>query len=256
MNSFFVLLNKEIKELVRSKKLLIAAILFLFSAIASPIIAKLIPQIMQNVSVPGMTLDLPDPTWRDAIDQLVKNVNQIVGIILVFLFAGAITEEKNKKTLEIVLTKPISRTSFVLAKIFSSFGLLAVSLVAMAVVFYLYTYSLLGAFSVANFSWLVLVLFIYLGLIATITIFMSTIAGNQISAVGLAFFAEIILFTLLDYIKSIKHFLPGYALGHYKEIMADGRMGDYLPSILVSLGLIILFTIFSIAIFKKQEVER
>lgn len=256
MNSFFVLLGKESKEIIRSKKLLIAAILFLFSAIASPIIAKLIPQIMQNVTVPGMVINLPEPTWRDAIDQLIKNINQIVAIVLVFLFAGAIAEEKNKKTLEITLTKPISRSSFILAKLFSAFGLLFVSLFFCALIFYFYTYSLLGSFSVVNFSWLMLVLLIFLSLITTITIFMSTIASNQIVAAGLAFFTEIILFTILGYAKAIKHYLPGYAITQYKEIMADGKIADYLPSILASLGLIILIAFFSMHVFKRQEIER
>lgn len=256
MNQFIVLLNKEAKEIIRSKKLLVMAILFLFTAIASPIIAKILPQIMQNVSVPGMIINLPESTWRDAIDQLIKNISQIVGIVLVFLFAGAIAEEKNKKTLEIVLTKPISRANLILAKIISSVGLLGISLLVMAIIFYFYTYSLLGSFSVINFSWLILVLFIYLSLIATITIFMSTIAGNQITAVGMAFALEIILLTLLDYIKAIKHYLPGYAFGHYKEIMADGKIVDFLPSILISLALIVLFTMFSVTIFKNQEIER
>lgn len=257
MNSLLPILKKELLETVRSKKLLILGIIFLFVAISSPILAKALPLILKSMpATPGLIIDLPDPTWRDAIDQFIKNISQIVMLVIVFMFAGSIAEEKNKKTLEIVLTKPISRTNFVLAKYFSSILLVKVIMIISAIIFYAYTASIFGNFSLINFAWLTLCVLIYLLVILSVTIFASTFASSQILAVAYAFMIQILILTLLPLIGKIKIYLPGNTIEHYKEIMASGMNHDLIPSLIISILLIFALIIASISIFKKQEIER
>jgi len=255
MNQLQISIKKELMELFRSKKILILAILFLFVSVSSPILAKLIPTIFKTI--PGIgEITIPDATWRDAIDQFIKNANQFIGIVIVFMFAGAIAEEKNKKTLEIVLTKPISRAKFLLGKYFSGFTALALGMLAGSAIFYYYAVSIFGSFSINNFAFLSLFLFVYFVLIFALTIFASTISGSQLVAIALAFFVEIIFATVLNYVDAIKNYLPTYIVSHYKDLMSNGNIRDFLPSIYVSLALIVLLVIASISIFKRQEIER
>jgi len=251
------ILKKELLEIYRSKKLLILAILFLFVAISSPILAKAIPTILKSMpATPGLTISIPEPSWHDAIDQFIKNISQIVMIIIVFMFSGVIAEEKNKKTLEIVLTKPISRPNFILAKYLANFLLITGTMVISSLVFYAYTVSIFTSFSLINFSLLTLCVLIFLILILSLTIFASTIASSQILAAGLSFLIQIVLLTILPLSAKIKNYLPGYFLDHYKDLMANGQIHDFVPSILISLVLIVLLTLASILLFKKQEIER
>lgn len=249
------LLKKELLEISRSKKLLILLIIFLFVAISSPILAKLIPTIFKNMQVQGITLNIPEPTWKDAIDQFVKNISQIVMIVIVFLFAGAIAEEKNKKTLEIVLTKPISRTNIVLSKmaaaLLSTFAIYAIC----GLIFYLYTASVFTTFPFVSFLLMAGIILLYLFQVITITIFSSSLTSNQIIAAGISFFFEIIIVTILGSIDKISKYMPGYILGRYKDIMAGDHSG-LLPSVLIMAGIIIISTIGAILIFRKQEIER
>lgn len=257
MNSFTTMFKKELLEIYRSKKFLILVIIFAFIAISSPILAKLIPNLLKSMpATPGLTITLPDPTWKDAIDQLVKNLIQFGYIVIIFMFAGSIAEEKNKKTLEIVLTKPVSRASLVLAKFCASGLYLKLVFIASAIVFYFYTFQLFGSFSIVNYLWLCLFLLIFLFLILAVTIFFSAMANTQITAVGLAFLTTIVFTTVIGYIKKLTDYSPSFVVSNYKELMESGKVADFLPSALTSLGLIVLLTIGAIYVFKRQEIER
>ena len=257
MNGFYAILKKELLEAVRSKKLIILFSIFAFLALASPISAKLLPIILKSMpATPGLTITIPDPTWRDAIDQFVKNLTQLVALVLIFLFAGAITEERSKKTLEMVISKPISRTSFVLAKFIANAIALKNFFILSALTFYLYTKSIFGDFSLPNFIWLCLFLLIFLILIQTSTIFLSTVSGNQIIAVGVSFLLFILFSTLFEYIKPLSSYSPSFVLGHYKDLMETGQIANFLRPAFASLSLSIFFIAWALTYFKKQEIER
>ncbi len=250
------ILKKEFLELFRTKKVLILAIVLLFVAISSPIIAKLIPTIFKNMEMQGIKLTIPEATWHDSIDQFIKNISQLAIIVIVFMFAGSVAEEKNKKTLEMILTKPISRSNFILSKYISAISSTAIILLFSSMIFYTYTISIFDSFSLARFILLALLVTLYIAQTIALTIFCSTLFANQILAAGVAFFVEIVLVSILGSIDKIAKYFPGYILGQYKNLMDNGSISDFLPSILISLFLIVLFAYLSIIAFNKQEIER
>lgn len=257
MSQIFTLLSKEFLEIYRSKKLLILIILFAFVAISSPIIAKLIPTILKSMpATPGITIDIPEPIWKDAVDQFVKNLGQIGMIVIIFTFAGAVADEKSKKTLEIILTKPVSRFNFILAKFKASFIATATVFAAASLVFYFYTLSTFGSMDGTAFFWIALFSFIYIAVILALTLFFSAISKSLIVAVGLAFLTEIIAATFFGYIKKIADYSPAFINGNYKELYGGGDLSKFLPSLLCSIGAIIIFFLLSVFFFKKQEIER
>jgi ABC-2 type transport system permease protein len=97
LHILLILLKKDLLEQWRTKKILILAIIFLFVAISSPIMAKILPELMKSISVPGMVISLPSPTYLDAIDQYIKNISQIAILVVIFIVAGAICDEKTAK---------------------------------------------------------------------------------------------------------------------------------------------------------------
>lgn len=257
MNSLMPMIKKELLEIYRSKKLLILIILFLFIAVSSPVLAKLLPVILKSVpATPGLTINIPEPTYRDAIDQLVKNLSQIGMIVLIIMFAGSIADEKNKKTLEMVLTKPVSRPVFVLSKFLASLLAAKIVFIAAMTVFYLYTISILGTFSLINFILLSIFSLISLAFIVSLTLCFSAIAKSQIVALALAFSAQALLAIIFSLFKKIADFSPSYIFAHYTELMANGKIIDFLPSALVSLAAIIILLMLSMYLFGKQEIER
>jgi len=250
------ILKKEFLEIIRTKKLLILAIVLLFVAVSSPILAKLIPTIFKNLDMQGVKLTIPEATWKDSIDQFVKNLSQIALIVIVFMFAGSIAEEKNKKTLEIVLTKPITRSSFIISKFVSSLTVTSLVYLAGSIIFYIYTMTIFGSFSFGNFIIMALLLLLYLWQVISLTLFCSTVFSNQILAAGIAFFVEIIIVSILGSIDRISKYIPGFILGKYPDIMNDGSLHQFLPSTIVSVIAIAVLLFASIAYFNKQEIER
>lgn len=256
MKRFIALFEKEILEQIRTRKVLVMMIVMLFIAVSSPIIAKITPELLKNISVPGLTVNLPDPSYKESIDQFIKNISQIAALVIIFVVSGIVCEEKNKKTLEITLTKPISRQMFILSKYLSFFASFSVIFIVSSLIFYLYTASVFGGFNFCNFTLMSLSVLIYLLLISSVVIFLSSIFKNSILAGGVGFLVYVIIGTVFGLIDSIKKFSPDYIFSNYQSVIANGYSNDLLLSILISIIAIILLIIASIWVFKYQEVER
>lgn len=249
--------RKELLEIMRTKKFIILIVVFLFVAFASPALAKITPQLLKNLPAEsGITINLPEPTWKDSIDQFIKNLSQVAILVLVFIFAGVIAEEKNKKTLEIVLTKPVSRTSFVSSKFLAAFTATSIVYIVSAIIFYAYTLVIFGNFSFVNFSLLAILALVYLLFTVATAILCSTFTSNSVVAAFIAFGIQIIIVSILGLIDQIKKYLPGNIFTNYKDVFSEIKPESYLPSALVTIAIIILCMIISISIFRKQEIER
>lgn len=252
-----VFLKKDILEQVRSRKLLVMVAIFLFLALASPISAKLMPQIVKGVTQQsGIVIKLPEPTYADAIDQFIKNTSQLVILLLVFVVAGAVVDEKIKKTLELVLAKPVSRSIFIFSKFISYFLTITILFLASSLIFYAYTVSIFTTFSITKFLLVAMQALVYILLVTTITICASTIAKSAVLSGIVGLISSVIAGSLLSMIPAVSDYAPGYILSHYKELMQDGWGIQYLPPVLVSLAVIVVLISASVYLFKRQEIER
>ncbi len=126
MSGFSAFLAKEFTEIRKTWRIFVIPGMLLFFAVTSPIIADLTPALMASLSKsqPGVVVKMPSPTWRDSYAQFLKSLSQMVLIAVVITGAGAVSGERSSGTAVLTLTKPVSRGSFVLAKIVSQAGLL------------------------------------------------------------------------------------------------------------------------------------
>jgi len=126
VSGFSTFLAKEVTEIRKTWRIWVIPGMLLFFAITSPIIADVTPALMASISKgqPGVVLKMPSPTWRDSYAQFLKSLSQMVLIAVVITGAGAVSGERSSGTAVLTLTKPVSRRSFVLAKIVSQAGLL------------------------------------------------------------------------------------------------------------------------------------
>ena len=114
-----VLIKKEIFEIFKTSKIYVLPLIFLFFGITSPLITKILPDILKDLPG-GVKINLPPQTWADSFMQLFKNLNQIGIIAIILVFMGTVSDEKSKGTAIMVLTKPVSRVSLVTAKFISN----------------------------------------------------------------------------------------------------------------------------------------
>lgn len=154
MTGFAVFLGKELLEIRRTWRIWVIPGLTIFFAISGPFLALVTPQLLKALatSEPGMVIQLPDPTARDAFNQFLQNLSQIVMIALVITGAGSVSGERSSGTAILVLTKPLARPAFVLAKLVSQQILLVASTVIGSVLTIAVTAALFDNLPVRQFA--------------------------------------------------------------------------------------------------------
>lgn len=122
MNGFISLPSKELLEFARTWKVWVIPGLFIVLAVTSVLSARFTTELMQSLLPAGsdMSALIPDPTRRYTLGQWTKNLSQI-GIVAILLMSGStINAEDRQGTQILILTKPVSRWGYVLAKFVSS----------------------------------------------------------------------------------------------------------------------------------------
>jgi ABC-2 type transport system permease protein len=253
MKIFLIALRKELLEQWRSYRLLVVVLVLGLFGLLSPLGAKLMPDIFRLMPGGDEIAELiPEPTMIDAVLQYNKNHVQFGFILALLMTMGVVVQEKERKTAALVLTKPLSRRSFLTAK-FVALGLtfLIGTLVA-GVAAYYYTLLLFEAPSVSG--WLVLncLLWIFLLVHVAITLFFSTLSRSMVAAGGLAF-AALIVISLLGTLPTVGEYFPSY-LAAWGQQAALGGSETAWPALFVSLGLIIASLMASWLVFERQEI--
>ncbi|MDI6868587.1 MAG: ABC transporter permease [Coprothermobacterota bacterium] len=137
MKSLRVFLKKEMKEAIRSWRLPVMLIVFLFLGISSPLLFKFLPALVPP-ELKATFEQLMKPTYEEIVSSLAKNLSQI-GILVIILFnMGSVSEERGKGQLELLFARPASRSSLIWAKFLSSSLSVLLSLAVAFVSFGLY----------------------------------------------------------------------------------------------------------------------
>jgi len=200
VNGFSTFLAKEFTEIRKTWRIWVIPGMLVFFAITSPIIAQITPGLMASLSKgrPGMVVQIPPATWRDSYAQYLKSLSQMVLIAVVITGAGAVSGERSSGTAVLTLTKPVTRASFVLAKIISQAGLLIGATIVSTSVCAALT---IGIFGSAPFGPFVASVAIWaldaLLMIVVMTLFSAGFAARGASAgAGLAFFFLTLLISI------------------------------------------------------------
>ena len=187
---FGPLLAKELTEIRRTWRWLVLPGLFLFFAVTGPVFARLTPQLLR--SVVGAQAVMPEPTYVDSWAQWTKNLTQLGAFVLLGTLGSLVSGEIRQGTALLVLTKPVSRTAFLVAKVVANTVLVVVSAVVGVLVTWGLTVALFTPVQAAPLirataAWLVFAGMV-IGLMAALSARFSTL-----SAVGLGFGVLIVL---------------------------------------------------------------
>lgn len=195
MSGLAAFLRKELAEVTRTWRLWVLPGILLFSALTGPITAKLTPALVQSVSSsqPGLVIQVPEPTYVDAYYQWVKNLTQLAAIGLVITAAGLVANERRSGTAVLVLTKPLSRQAFVVAKFLSETALLLVATAVSAVACWGVTLAVFGEASAgplveSTALWLAVAV-----MLVALMVALSVAVGSQVGAAGVGIAAYLVL---------------------------------------------------------------
>ena len=132
MSGFAAFFGKEWMEIRRTWRIWVIPGMLLFFGLSSPILALVTPSLISSLagSQPGMTITLPPATALDSSAQFLKHLSQLVIFALIIGGAGSISGERSSGTAILALTKPLSRSALVMAKLSADLLLLAGSTLA------------------------------------------------------------------------------------------------------------------------------
>ncbi len=209
MTGYRTFLGKELSEFVHTWRVWVLGAITAFLALSGPPLAKLTPVLLRSLNTGGLRIDVPTPTWVDSYAQWTKNLTGMLLIALVISLGGVVASELKAGTAVLMLTKPLSRRAFVLAKLTAHTLTLTVLSVVGAVATWLLTLGVFGHAPIrpvaeSTLAWLVLG-----ALIVAVMVDLSILTRNALAAAG-AGFGFYVLISLLDlWGPAVRHSLVG-----------------------------------------------
>ncbi|HSM38107.1 MAG TPA: ABC transporter permease subunit [Candidatus Limnocylindrales bacterium] len=253
MTGFGPLLRKELLEQWRTRRLLVVAVVFVMLGIGSPFLARYTAEIIQAVGGVPFDIEFPTPTVADAVDQFLKNLGQAGILTAILLSMGSVATEKERGTAALVLSKPVSRASYLAAKLVAIGVTLAVSLALASAAGYLYTALLFEAPSMLGWTGMTALLLLALAAYAALTFLGSTLTRSAVAAAGIGI-AGLVGVGLISALPNVAPYTPAGISGAPAQALALGTdAGSLIGPLLVNLGLVLALAVLSWAAFRRQE---
>ncbi|MCL5290911.1 MAG: ABC transporter permease [Actinobacteria bacterium] len=262
MRSGCVFFKKEIKAILRTYRIWVIPLIFIFFGVLSPVTAKFTPALVKAAIQADKTqqqifgqIKIPEPTAVDAYGQWFKNLSQFGILALILTSMGLISEEKTRGTLALVVTKPIARTSIVVSKFLSQTGLLAASGAMGLGACYLYTILLFDKAPFRPIALSTLAFAAFALLVLSITIFFSALLKHQMGAGGLALLSVFALSILASLGRGLEKYSPGALPGMALKIATGSQaFSKTYPAIAISIAASVVMIAAAAYVLEHQEI--
>lgn len=253
MKRYWIFTKKELNEQWKNFKWIALGCVLLIFAMLSPVTAKLMPEIFQGIDV-GIQFEIPEPTFVDAYAQFFKNMNQIVMILIVFLFSGNIAQEINQGTALMMFSKGLSRPAFVLAKFTAGWLVWSCCYWIAVGVFWGYTQYLFPDQSPVNFWAAMASLWLLISFVLALINFASVLANQSYITMILTGGVMVVLYVAGSFPKLVDY-LP-ITLGNVNIALITGSLSsrDVWVTMAVTVGVSIACLLAAVWVFQKKEI--
>jgi ABC-2 type transport system permease protein len=245
-------LFKEIRETVKTPRLIVITAVFAFFAILSPLGARYINEIIASLG--DIEIVVPDPTYYDAWIQFFKNMNSICMIVFLLTITGLVVSEKTKGSIMLVLSKNLSRMNFILSKIIGGIMLFTTGYAVALLFCFYYTYILFPGGRGSNLVYSLFLLWLLGVFYLTMGIFASVIAKTPTTAAILGFAGYAVVNVPAMIPETAKYTPGGISAIGTQIISAQIEISETFPMLVLTAALILLLAAASILIFRKQEI--
>jgi len=232
------LILKEFRWNWRSFRYPALFLVLLFFALLAPPSNKYMREIIAMFAEGIDPSLLPEPSAVDSFIGYLGDISGIGILVLIFILMGSVAREKENGVSGWILSKPVSRWSYLNAKIMVHLVVVIMAVVLANTVGYLYTWSLLGQVPLAGAAWATVSLLIFMLLFAVITFAFSAVLKSPLQAGGvsvLVFFLSGILNMFVGELQ-IGRFYPNTLLAELPKLVTGASgPGEILPTILFSI---------------------
>lgn len=252
MSGFVVFAHKEAREILHTWRIWVLPGIFLFFALTGPVLAKFTPQLLDAVAGDQFKgFVMATPTYSDAYGQWAKNLSGVAVFALILIYGSIVSSESKSGTAVLVLTKPVSRTAFIVAKAAVHLTFLAILVVAGTFVTWGLTQTVFGE-APGSSLWSSAMVWLVFGIlfIAVMTL-LSVLIRPSAGAAGAGLGVYAVL-SIAGIWEPLGAYSPAGLSGHAASLAA-GRDVAVLWPVLTSLVLAVgLFTLAALAFGRKD----
>lgn len=255
MSGFWVLLRKELKEQFKTSKVIVVVAVFLFFGLGTPLLTKYTPMLLESMGstgTGGITIEMPDPTSSDSLLEYSSTMAQFGVLMAILVAMGAIAKEAETGTAAMVLSKPVGRLAFILAKLKAEAFTFLLAFLLGGLACWGYTLVLFGDAGILGFLYQNLLLFLFFILCLTVTLFFSSLMKNQLAAGGLAL-ASVIGISAFSALPKVGRYLPGGLLNWGNRLVLNQPGGSEWGAVAVTAALIALGVYCTWLMMRKKE---
>lgn len=241
MLGFSVFLSKEFSELFSSWRAWALPIVIVALGALSPVIAKLQP-----------TFGMPVATTVDAYLYFSSNLIQVVLMVVIISVAGIVSVELRSGTAILMLTKPLSRVSFVLAKVAMKTALVVVSGLAGTLACWASAQVFFGNVLVARLAGAVGIWMVLAVMVVALMSLLSVLLNSQAGAAGAGFGIYIVLALLSQWTPAAKYSPVGLMTAG-EGLLAGGSVSLVWP-VATALAIAVSAALMAAVMFRRQEI--
>jgi ABC-2 type transport system permease protein len=255
MMGFRVLLAKELREQLRTNRLIAVAAIFILFGLVGPLTDRYMKEIFDAVGSQGggFTMQVPAPSLEGAATQIIKNLSQFGIICALLLGMGSVAWEKERGTAGMILTKPASRAAFLAAKLVAISLTLGLAELLGCGTAYLYTlllyptvFPLGGYVATALLMWWMCVCF------AAITMLGSTATRSAIAAAGIGLLA-MLAFGIVGALPVVGDYAVTSLGGPALNMMLGRGPGQWAGPVIFNVALVPAIFAITWLSFRRQE---
>jgi ABC-2 type transport system permease protein len=253
MRGFLAFTKKEFLEQLRTSKTLILIAVFFLFGMTSPLLAKLMPEILSGMELQGMKIIIPDPTVFDAYGQFFKNCTQMGMLALLLVFGSMLSNELMRGTLINILAKGLPRHTVILSKFLAAAILWTISFCLAALVNYGYTIYLFEVTGINNLLFSHFSLWLFGCFILALVLLSSAITSGNFGGLIVTALGIVIMFMIDIFPNAAKYNPITLASDNMALLSGEQTAGGLIITIIITCGLLIASLIASIVIFQKKR---
>jgi ABC-2 type transport system permease protein len=213
---------------------------FLFFAIMDPLSTRYMGEILQKFAT-GITIVVPPPSAEMAVGSFIGDIVEIGLLVIIAITMGAVAGEKASGVAAFIVTKPVSRRSYVLAKYGVLAAGLALGIAASVLLASLYTWTLIGPIPASRVALATLSVGLYAELIMSATFAASMVTPGSLAAggAGLGFMIVVGLAGTFLGRSAVGPYLPSALMGNASLLLAgsSGASGAGASTLLLKPGI-------------------
>ena len=253
MTGFGAFLRKELTEIRRTWRIWVIPDMLVFFVITSPIIAALTPALVRSMatSQPGLVIQIPPPTARDAYGQFIKSLDQLVLIAIIITGASVVSGERSSGTAILALTKPLSRAAFVVTKILSQTMLLVVATTLGTAVCLAVTAVVFDGAGGARLVTAVAYWLLYAVLLIVVMTLLSAAFQSRGAAAGAGLGFYFLTLLLSAWGPAARHSFLGLVLATQRALVFESQPSGW--PIATAVVAIVLGAVLAVKIFERRE---